>query len=191
MALNDVESRQQLDKHPELAHFPIFVADPSEPKKSYEYLYGICDSIEQPLYAYLLRKLLQMNTKGVEKRLRLALLNATTRDAIMYQNELDDFESLPERIEIYRGTVCGETEPGLSWSLNRRIAEELDRGQLLRANLNKDLVLAYFGDGIEAEVIADIPKSAVQLLRYDENCLTSSELRVQQEIERFQGNLFS
>lgn len=185
MALNDKESRRQLEKYPELMHFPICFDDPSELKKSYEFLYERRNSIEQPVYAYLLRKLLLMNTKGAEKTLRLALLNATSRDAIMHQNELDDFDSLPNQIELYRGTDYREVETGLSWSLNRYVAEGFNRGKLLRAELNKDNVLAYFEGENEAEVIADIPKKAVQIVELNENYCASPELLVQQEIERF------
>lgn len=184
MALDERKSLEQLEKYPKLVRFRSCFTDPAEPNTAYEYLYTIREEIEPCVYAYLLRKLLMMNTKDVDKSLRLSLLAATTRDELMLQSEIDEFDLLPDCLELYRGTVFKEREPGLSWSLKKYVAEELYRGKLFKAEIPKDAVLAYFNEQSEAEVIACVPKKLAIVVEEDEYYCVDVSRYVLQEINK-------
>ncbi len=90
----------------------------------------------------------------------------TWRDAMMDAEERAALALLPEVVTIYRGCYANNKD-GLSWSLDRDVAEQLplkhrytQDGQplLIRATIARDDILALKLDRSEREVIAWQPK---------------------------------
>lgn len=64
----------------------------------------------------------------------------------------------PNSITIYRGAKSDEKVPGVSWTLDRKIAEnEFYDGKLWEAVIDKKDVLAYFSkDETEEEIVTNV-----------------------------------
>lgn len=165
MALDKTYCRELLEKQQELKD--ILKVKTSDLTDNYRMLYDMRKTIQAPLFAFCLRELLQMSTEGVSVSMRLALFEQISREDIMLQEEIDEYNALSDLIEVYRGTVYEECEPGLSWSLKRYIAESFFKGKLLKATIAKDSILAYIGGDYEYEVIARVPYDAVEVLEED------------------------
>ena len=77
---------------------------------------------------------------------------------IMYPEELAVYSCWPNSITIYRGAKSDEKVPGVSWTLDRKIAEnEFYDGKLWEAVIDKKDVLAYFSkDETEEEIVTNV-----------------------------------
>jgi hypothetical protein len=90
------------------------------------------------------------------------------RDSLMSKKEIKILNNLPDKVKIYRGVTTDEIENndfGLSWSLNREVAEffafkyrrNYDTSSSLKTvielEVDKNEIIAYFHDREEAEII--------------------------------------
>ncbi len=90
------------------------------------------------------------------------------RDSLMSKKEIKILNNLPDKVKIYRGVTTDEIESndfGLSWSLNRKVAEffafkyrrNYDTSSSLKTvielEVDKNEIIAYFHDREEAEII--------------------------------------
>ena len=131
---------------------------PNDALPSYEYLLGLKDSIPEELYAYHFRRLLQFNTKNVTKEMRLKMFEGVKPENIMFQDELDAIAGFDDYITAYRGTTPDEDVPGISWSLDRSVAEgTFYKGRLFEASIPKSNILLYsMHQEDEEEIIANV-----------------------------------
>ena len=117
--------------------------------------------------------------------LRLFQSKKTNRKCLMLAEEHEKLAELPDSIEIWRG--CGELSGvrGMSWTLDRKIAEYFSAyavGQrrrmlahiwpeanvkpfVVRAKCQKTDVIAYFEERQEKEIVVD-PKFVTNLRKY-------------------------
>ena len=70
------------------------------------------------------------------------------------------FDALPEVVTVYRGCRSEDEVLGYSWSLRRSTAEwfatrDASEGVLAEAEVHRSLVMAYFDERNEAEVVVD------------------------------------
>jgi hypothetical protein len=90
------------------------------------------------------------------------------RDFLMSKKEIKILKNLPDKVKIYRGVTTDEIESndfGLSWSLNREVAEffafkyrrNYDTSSSLKTvvelEVDKNEIIAYFHDRGEEEII--------------------------------------
>jgi hypothetical protein len=81
----------------------------------------------------------------------------------MSDGELNVFNNLPENLTIYRGVGVGRKKMGLSWTENcdkadwfaKRFNQNGKQGYLLKAEINKKGILAYFNSRNEDELIVN------------------------------------
>lgn len=82
---------------------------------------------------------------------------------LMSDEDYQVYDSLPERITVYRGVGFGRNPKGLSWTANRSTAEwfahrfdtEDNKGYIQKATIDKSTVLAYFNRRGEDEIVVD------------------------------------
>lgn len=159
MSLDNKVWLDQRDKYPRVMECIGKSKTPRDAYPSYEYLKSLREDIPKELYAYYLRKLLQMNTINVSKEMRLDMLSGVTWEDIMYQDELDEIKAWDEYITIYRGADKNEEIPGLSWTIYRHIAESSDfnQGRVFKAVIPKNQILLYLAHNEdEGEIIANV-----------------------------------
>jgi hypothetical protein len=90
------------------------------------------------------------------------------RESLMSKKEIKILNNIPDKVKIYRGVTTDEIENndfGLSWSLNREVAEffafkyrrNYDTSSSLKTvielEVDKNEIIAYFHDREEAEII--------------------------------------
>ena len=86
---------------------------------------------------------------------------------LLTKDEYDIYNSLPEIFTIYRGVGVNRSEKGLSWTRNydkanwfaHRFDNENNIGYILKAEIKKNEVLAFFNRRNEEEVVAYIPQN--------------------------------
>lgn len=170
MSLDNRAWFDQLDDYPEVADCIRQSSNRHDALPSYEYLYKFKGKIPKELYAHFLRKLLQFNTANVSVEMRLKMLEDVDRNDIMFQKELEAIQGFGKSITVFRGTSKDEELPGLSWSLQRHIAESSDfyQGRLFKATIPTSKILLYLSqEGDEEEIIAHIT-SSYEIV--DDNC---------------------
>lgn len=83
---------------------------------------------------------------------------------LMTDEERNNYDALPEKIEIYRGVRKGSKKvKGMSWTTDFKVAEwfskrftdQHDRGDVYKAIIRKSDVLAYFQSTNEREIVVD------------------------------------
>ncbi len=133
---------------------------PDDALPVYEYLYSLKGEISKELYAYLYRGLLQFNTKNVSVDFRLKMFEGVSQEDIMFEDELSTIRnSFSDTITIYRGTSTDETNPGLSWTIDKSIACSVPfyKGRAFSAQISKKDILLYIAhDADEEEIIAHV-----------------------------------
>jgi len=93
---------------------------------------------------------------------------------LMNDAEYEYYANLPERMTIYRGVSVGRVKNGLSWTADEKIAvwfanrfnNNGKRGYLLKADILKENVLAYFCRRGEEELVV-YPKDIEQIERIE------------------------
>lgn len=80
---------------------------------------------------------------------------------LMEPEDLEVYNSLPDVITVYRGVAKGREKHGLSWTNDREKAEwfqtRFGEGNcLLRADVPKQSILAYFNGRNERELVVDV-----------------------------------
>lgn len=88
------------------------------------------------------------------------------RSALMTNEELADLADLPDPLRVFRGFAGLSGQAGLSWTLERAVAERIARErhalpptpQIAEGLIRKRDVIAYFADRGEREIIA-LPES--------------------------------
>lgn len=158
MSLDEKKWLSQQEKHPEVLKCIAQSKTMNDALPSYKYLFSLKNSIPKELYAYYFRKLLQMNTANVPVALRLKMFEGVIWDDIMFQDELDAISEFNDFITVYRGTDQNEETPGLSWTIDKRVAEDtFYRGRMFKAVIPKDSILLYLAhQEAEGEIIAKV-----------------------------------
>lgn len=87
------------------------------------------------------------------------------KDALMEEDELEVYNSLPDTVTVYRGVTSYNNKKlkVLSWTTNPEVAKWFanryqQKGQVYTATISKKHIFAYFGGRNEAEVIVDPSK---------------------------------
>lgn len=87
------------------------------------------------------------------------------KNALMEEEELEVYDSLPDVITVYRGVTSYNNKKikVLSWTIDPEVAKWFanryqQQGQVYTATISKKHILAYFGGRNEAEVIVDPSK---------------------------------
>lgn len=87
------------------------------------------------------------------------------KTALMYEDELEVYNSLPDIVTVYRGVTSYNNKKlkVLSWTTDLEVAKWFanrydQHGQVYTATISKKHILAYFGGRNEAEVIVDPSK---------------------------------
>lgn len=98
------------------------------------------------------------------KRAMRTWLLAANKDCFMSEEELEILESLPDDIEIFRGSQLDEPTDGFCWSLSKDVAEwfanrfEPENPVVYTAHVSKKDVLAYIDAAQEQEIVVDYKK---------------------------------
>lgn len=82
---------------------------------------------------------------------------------MMSEEEMQTLNNLPDKITIYRGIGSESNTKGVSWSLDKSIAEWFSNrfqsdGYVLTGQINKSDVLAYFNKRHEKEIVVPYNK---------------------------------
>ncbi len=87
------------------------------------------------------------------------------KNALMEDEELEVYNSLPDIVTVYRGVTSYNNKKikVLSWTIDPEVAKWFanryqQKGQVYTATISKKHILAYFGGRNEAEVIVDPSK---------------------------------
>jgi hypothetical protein len=110
---------------------------------------------------YIMQDYEQLNIKALKK---LFLSKRKFNEKLMEPDEYNYLKSLPDFITIYRGGSIDEPEKGfgISWSLNKQIAEKFAKNKSIHTGcemvvfektIYRDLVLAYINSRQEEEII--------------------------------------
>lgn len=180
MALDESVCIGLLEKHPELKS--LRAAQPNKAIDSFCFLKDKRGAIEDRLYAYCLRNLLTYSVEGVPIDLRLEMLEGVQREDIMYQHELDTWAEWEPNVTIYRGAKDDKKRQGLSWSLDKTVADAFFEGYLLEATIQKDSIIAFFDDNNESEILACV--SRFQVIDADDNFKKDYRTSTKNEIRR-------
>lgn len=86
------------------------------------------------------------------------MFRTAQKEKLMDGAEFSTYESLPEQIKIYRGEQFGGNRKGLSWTMDRNIAEWFAKrfqknGYVKSGMAYKDDILAYFNCRNEKEIV--------------------------------------
>lgn len=111
------------------------------------------NGIPDDLYATYLRFCIQTDTWDISLDLLHEAFEGITKEMIMYDSELKEFSELPEIITIYRGTDCNENPPRISWSLFEEKAKWFYNGKMFKADIPKDLILAFFSQNTDEKEV--------------------------------------
>lgn len=126
----------------------------------FDKLISLRNAVDHDMYASYVRVNLQMNTHGVPLETLLKALEGLTPQDLMYRDELEKLEKMPDIITIYRGTDAGEYPPRVSWSLSKDRARFFDQGQMYKATVNKKDIFAYFCNNTnEEEIVAHVTEN--------------------------------
>lgn len=106
---------------------------------------GLCQNSPHGMLMYQLMKYVGCSERHKKKSLWMELNFST-------------YESLPEQIKIYRGEQFGGNRKGLSWTMDRNIAEWFAKrfqknGYVKSGIAYKDDILAYFNCRNEKEIV--------------------------------------
>lgn len=105
----------------------------------------------------------------------LEWMDPEARRHLMDEEELAEFDALPERITVYRGCIADLNEDGLSWTLERKTASWFARRfaglregepRVLVGTVDKADVIAYFTSRNEAEIV--VANGEVNIERIEE-----------------------
>lgn len=100
---------------------------------------------------------------NISKAMFVDLFKKADKKFLMSENENAVLDNLPDDIVIYRGVYGDGRVEALSWTLNEEKADWFANrwdgsGDVYRANIAKEDVLAYFDSRGEAEVVVDYRK---------------------------------
>lgn len=114
------------------------------------------DKIPDALYGAVLRYAFIGDTDEVELDTLVKAFTGINKDYLMDEDELEKFQSLPEKIVIYRGTEDrNEEKPRVSWSPNMSHAKRFGTKHLFKSIIDKNEVMAYFANNVsEEEIVA-------------------------------------
>lgn len=134
-----------------------------EPKDAYKYVLDYKNTIRQEAYGFIVRKLYKLNTRGVDKELLIKVFCDINKNVFMTKNEFKEFEKLPEKVVIFRGTDEQEKDPRMSWTLDPNVAFNYyvlkmhgGAGNLFVAIVDKRYEIYALFDDIEKEIIAKV-----------------------------------
>lgn len=93
------------------------------------------------------------------------------KEYLMTEEDYKVYQSLPETFTVYRGVAVGRNPRGLSWTQNldtakwfsQRFDNDIKKGYILTATVNKKDVLAYFNSRGENEVVCNTKKMQISV----------------------------
>lgn len=94
------------------------------------------------------------------------------KEALMNEEELKGYNSLPDCFTVYHGVAVGRKRAGISWTMDvdmakwfaNRFNEGKQKGYVLQAEIKKVDALAYFSRRNEKEIICKPKKEQIQKL---------------------------
>jgi hypothetical protein len=100
---------------------------------------------------------------NVDSLMAISWFKIADKNFMMSEDELNVFNNLPENLTIYRGVGVGRKKMGLSWTENYikavwfagRFNRDGKQGYVLKAEINKNGILAYFNSRNEDELVVD------------------------------------
>ena len=101
--------------------------------------------------------------KNVSINKIIKMFQTANKIDLMDDEELDLYNKLPEEVTIYRGTHDSANSNALSWTLDydiaRWFATRFDNdGYVLKANINKKDIFAFFNSRRENEIVINYKK---------------------------------
>ena len=103
------------------------------------------------------------------------LFKSCNKKYLMTEKDYQIYQNLPDEITVYRGVGVNRNPNGLSWTPNLEVAEWFaqrfnskdKKGYVQTAVISKDKVLAYFNTRNEDEIVCQIPKKDIKVLKGD------------------------
>lgn len=99
---------------------------------------------------------------NVRKNVVLRWISNSDKNILMNKSELKIYKSLSNEIVIYRGVNNKKGKLGISWTLNKEIAEwfatRYNTGNVYKAKIKKENVIGYINSRDEQEIIVDYNK---------------------------------
>ena len=103
------------------------------------------------------------------------LFKSCNKKYLMTEKDYQTYQNLPDKITVYRGVGVNRNPNGLSWTPNLEVAKWFaqrfnskdKKGYVQTAVISKDKVLAYFNTRNEDEIVCQIPKKDIKVLKGD------------------------
>lgn len=101
--------------------------------------------------------------KNVPPQAIVEMFSSADPNLLMSKHDKIIFDEMPDVIEIYRGTYDKNNTKALSWTTDYETARWFatrfdDEGYILKAEINKKDVFAFFNDRNESEVVVNYKK---------------------------------
>jgi hypothetical protein len=100
---------------------------------------------------------------NVSRRDSIRFFKSCNKKYLMSKEDFEYYESLPDKMYVYRGVSKGRVRYGLSWTDDFEKAKwfmnRFGGGYMLKAFVNKDWILGYFNSRDESEVLLDVYKA--------------------------------
>lgn len=124
--INDEEYRKLMAQYPECEE-PLRLQMDWENEQAFQKLISLKNRIPEALYGRILTSMYITDTEEVDIETLKRSFEGISREALMYDEDLEKYKTMPETITIYRGTQNpSERMPRLSWSLKRKWYTILD-----------------------------------------------------------------
>lgn len=130
---------------------------------NFKALFDYKNKISRKMYGYCVRNLYIVQTHGVATELFHKVFDGLSRTDLMGKDDFKVYNSLPDSILIFRGTDADEKEPRPSWSLDCNVAEKFNHGKMMKANISKERIMAYF-DTDEREILVWLNQDEVEII---------------------------
>ena len=115
--VNDEEYRKLMAQYPECEE-PLRLQMDWENEQAFQKLISLKNRIPEALYGRILTSMYITDTEEVDIETLKRSFEGISREALMYDEDLEKYKTMPETITIYRGTQNpSERMPRLSWSL--------------------------------------------------------------------------
>lgn len=109
------------------------------------------NGLNDEAFGWLLHILWQTYSNGMDGKIMYDLFMGANKKYLMDENEQKIFDNLPDRVFIYRGSQDISKGTNISWSLSHERAEWFGRHILVKEEVEKSIIAAYFNR--EQEVI--------------------------------------
>lgn len=129
----------------------------------------VCNNLDKKDYAEFLKMCWteQDNPNqdvNVSLKEAIEFFQAADKNLLMDEEELEHYNSLPDKVTVYRGVSPGREQFGLSWTdekekaiwFKKRFEHDNAEGYLLTATIPKKYILAYLDVRNEKELVVDV-----------------------------------